>query len=122
NRPVISDAAYDRLVDDLRRLEAAHPELVTPDSPTQRVAGRAAGPFANVRHAAPMLSLEATRDPATVSAFLTRVAKGAHGAGDVILEPKLDGLSVEVIYRNGRLSSAATRGDGTTGEDVTANV
>lgn len=122
NRPVISDAAYDRLVDELRRIEAAHPELVTPDSPTQRVAGRAAGPFASVRHAAPMLSLEATRDLASVAAFLTRVAKGAGEEGDVILEPKLDGLSVEVVYRNGRLSSAATRGDGLVGEDVTANM
>ena len=122
NRPVISDAAYDRLVLELRRLEAAHPELVTPDSPTQRVAGRAAGPFASVRHAAPMLSLEATRDNETIEAFVTRVAKAAGGASDLILEPKLDGLSVEVVYRSGRLSSAATRGDGTTGEDVTANV
>jgi DNA ligase (NAD+) len=122
NRPSISDAAYDRLVHELRLLEERHPELVTPESPTQRVAGRAAGPFASLRHAAPMLSLEATRDQATVASFVTRIAKGSGARGDVLLEPKLDGLSVEVVYRGGVLARAATRGDGVVGEDVTANV
>lgn len=122
NRPSISDAAYDRLVHELRLLEERHPELVTLESPAQRVAGRAAGPFASLRHAAPMLSLEATRDQATVASFVTRIAKGSGARGDVLLEPKLDGLSVEVVYRGGVLASAATRGDGVAGEDVTANV
>lgn len=122
NRPSISDAAYDRLVAQLRRLEAERPELVTPESPTQRVAGRAAGPFARIRHASPMRSLEATRDPVTMASFVTRIARGGGEGGEMILEPKLDGLSVEVVYRGGMLASAATRGDGLVGEDVTANV
>ncbi|HMA22862.1 MAG TPA: hypothetical protein VKP00_02680, partial [Gemmatimonadaceae bacterium] len=121
NRPTISDAAYDELVAELRDIEVAHPELVTADSPTRRVAGRVAGPFASVRHAAPMLSLEATRDSADVAAFITRVT-AKDDRCDLVLEPKLDGLSVELVYTSGRLTSAATRGDGIEGEDVLANV
>lgn len=127
DRPTISDAAYDALVARLRRLERAHPELVTPDSPTQRVPGRSAAPFASRRHAAPMLSLDATRDATSIRAFVTRVLRqgdgvtGAPSGRALLLEPKLDGLSVELVYRNGVLSAAATRGDGRVGEDVTAN-
>ncbi|HSQ30092.1 MAG TPA: NAD-dependent DNA ligase LigA [Gemmatimonadaceae bacterium] len=121
NRPAISDDAYDRLVAELRRIEARHPDLVTPDSPTRRVAGRVAGAFASVRHAAPMLSLEATRAPADVAAFVRRMS-GPGGDSDLVLEPKLDGLSVEVAYTNGKLVAASTRGDGIEGEDVLANV
>src|SRR5512143_113757 len=117
NRPTISDAAYDELVAELRDIEVAHPELVAADSPTRRVAGRVAGPFASVRHAAPMLSLEATRDSADVAAFITRVT-AKNDRRDLVLEPKLDGLSVELVYMSGRLTSAATRGDGIEGEDV----
>src|SRR5512142_536484 len=121
NRPTISDEAYDRLVAELRRIETRHPELVTPDSPTRRVAGRVAGAFASVRHAALMLSLEATRDASDVAAFVKRVS-GPPGGADLVLEPKLDGLSVEVVYTNGKLVAASTRGDGIEGEDVLANV
>ncbi|HEU4787713.1 MAG TPA: NAD-dependent DNA ligase LigA, partial [Gemmatimonadaceae bacterium] len=121
NRPTISDEAYDRLVAELRRIETRHPELVTPDSPTRRVAGRVAGAFASVRHAAPMLSLEATRDASDVAAFIKRVS-GLPGGAELVLEPKLDGLSVEVVYTNGKLVAASTRGDGIEGEDVLANV
>ena len=121
NRPTISDAAYDELVAELRDIEVAHPELVTADSPTRRVAGRVAGPFASVRHAAQMLSLEATRDSADVAAFIKRVT-AKDDRCDLVLEPKLDGLSVELVYTSGRLTSAATRGDGIEGEDVLANV
>ncbi|HEX7019369.1 MAG TPA: NAD-dependent DNA ligase LigA, partial [Gemmatimonadaceae bacterium] len=122
NRPTISDEAYDRLVGELQRIERAHPALVTAGSPTQRVSGRPVPTFGTVRHAAPMLSLEATREAKDVAAFVTRVV--GHGAtrDALILEPKLDGLSVEVVYRNGRLLSAATRGDGARGEDVLENV
>lgn len=121
NRPTISDEAYDALVAELRDIEAEHPELVTPDSPTRRVAGRVAGPFASVRHTAPMLSLEATRDAADVGAFIERITT-KDGRCDLVLEPKLDGLSVELVYTAGRLTAATTRGDGIEGEDVLANV
>ena len=121
NRPTISDEAYDRLVAQLRRIETRHPELVTPDSPTRRVAGRVAGAFASVRHAAAMLSLEATRDASDVAAFVKRV-HGLSGDAELVLEPKLDGLSVEVAYTSGKLVAASTRGDGIEGEDVLANV
>ena len=121
NRPVISDAAYDRLVAELLRIEKRYPDLVTPDSPTHHVAGRVAGPFASVRHAAPMLSLEATRDAGAVATFIDRVRVERRPTG-LVLEPKLDGLSLEVVYTRGRLSAASTRGDGVQGEDVLANV
>lgn len=121
NRPTISDDAYDRLVAELRTIEVRHPELVTPDSPTRRVAGRVAGAFASVRHAAAMLSLEASRDPGDVAAFVKRVS-GPGGDAELVLEPKLDGLSVEVAYTDGKLVAASTRGDGIEGEDVLANV
>ena len=122
NRPTISDAAYDRLVAELRTIEAGHPELTTAASPTRPVGGRVSGRFAAVRHAAPMLSLEATRDPAVVSRFIERLFDSAPSDCELILEPKLDGLSVEVVYTAGRLTAAATRGDGFEGEDVLANV
>ena len=123
DRPAISDAEYDRLFEELRRLEDAHPELVTPDSPTRRVAGQPSASFPQVRHVAPMLSLEAVTDEADVRRFLERMAKAVppERAG-FVLEPKLDGLSIEVVYESGRLLRAATRGDGERGEGVTANV
>lgn len=122
NRPTISDEAYDRLVGQLQRIERAHPELATATSPTQRVAGRAGPGFGTVRHAAPMRSLEATRETSDVAAFVDRILKSDTARDALVLEPKLDGLSVEVVYRNGRLVSASTRGDGTRGEDVLDNV
>ena len=93
NRPTISDAAYDRLVVELREIEDEYPQVATPASPTRRVAGRVGRGFRQVRHAAPMLSLQATRNPAEVRAFVARIA----GSG-FVLEPKLDGLSVEIVY------------------------
>lgn len=120
DRPEISDAAYDRLRDRLRAIEAAYPELVTAESPTQRVGGVPATQFTQRRHVAPLLSLEATREAEDVRAFDARTRRAA---GDVryILEPKLDGASLEVVYEGGRLVRAVTRGDGEVGEDVTAN-
>jgi DNA ligase (NAD+) len=122
DRPAISDRAYDRLVEELARLERLHPDLVTPTSPTQRVAGALGAGFRTVRHTSPLLSLEATRDPVEVSRFHERIAHASRGPVRLVLEPKLDGASVEAVYRRGRFVRAATRGNGREGEDVTANL
>jgi DNA ligase (NAD+) len=121
--PEVSDEAYDALFAELRALEAAHPELVTPDSPTQRVAGAPLEGFPTVEHAAPMLSLDSDKDEEALRRFDTRLRKAlGDGAIAYVLEPKLDGLSLEVVYEEGVLARAATRGDGVRGEGVTANV
>ena len=122
DRPTISDEEYDRLFAELVALEREHPELVTPDSPTQRIAGAPSGRFATRRHAAPMLSLEATTEEADVLRFAASVAAAVGHPPAWVVEPKYDGLSVELIYEGGALRTAATRGDGERGEDVTANV
>ena len=121
DRPTISDARYDRLFAELVALEGAHPELVTGDSPTQRVAGALSERFATVHHAAPMLSLDATTSEADVRQFVEATGRALGRAAAWVLEPKYDGLSVELVYEAGRLTVAATRGDGERGEDVTAN-
>jgi DNA ligase (NAD+) len=122
--PEVPDAEYDRLMRDLRALEAAHPELITPDSPTQRVAGTPSASFGEVVHQVPMLSLDNAFTEEDVAAFDRRIHErlGVSGELEYVAEPKLDGLAVTVIYRDGQLAQAATRGDGVTGEDVTANV
>ena len=121
--PEISDARYDALVGELRELEAAYPELVTPDSPTQRVGGQASGTFGEVVHAVPMLSLENAFSEQDVLDFDRRVRERLDtDAVDYSAEPKLDGLAISLRYESGRLTQAATRGDGTRGEDVSANV
>jgi DNA ligase (NAD+) len=122
--PLVPDAEYDRLMQELRALEAAHPELVTPDSPTQRVSGTPGGSFGEVVHRVPMLSLDNAFSEEDVQAFDRRIHERLAATGDLdyVAEPKLDGLAVTVIYRDGLLAQAATRGDGVTGEDVTANV
>ena len=122
--PQVPDAEYDRLMGELRALEAAHPELVTPDSPTQRVSGTPSAAFGEVVHRVPMLSLDNAFSEEDVAAFDRRIHErlGTQGDLDYVAEPKLDGLAIAVIYRDGRLEQAATRGDGVTGEDVTANV
>jgi DNA ligase (NAD+) len=122
DQPAISDAAYDRLVNRLRALEAAHPGLVTSESPTQRVAGKATTGFATARHAAPMLSLESTRNAEDIARFDQRARRALGNSVRYLLQPKLDGASIELVYERGRLVRAATRGDGVAGEDVTANV
>jgi DNA ligase (NAD+) len=123
--PEISDEQFDRLVRELERLEAEHPDLVTPDSPTQRVAGRPTDEFPTVEHLAPMLSLDNAYNDEELRAFDERVRKGA-GLGDAavnyVAELKIDGLSIALTYDQGRLTRGATRGDGTRGEEVTANV
>ena len=121
--PTISDEAYDALFAELRSLEEKHPDLVTPDSPTQRVAGAPLEGFPTIEHAAPMLSLESDKDEAALVRFDQRLRKSlGEDAVAYVLEPKLDGLSLEVVYENGVLQHAATRGDGVKGEGVTANV
>jgi DNA ligase (NAD+) len=120
DRPEISDAEYDRLRAELEEIEREHPELITPDSPTQRVSGRPAEGFAVARHTVPLLSLESTRERAAVERFVARVrAVAPHSA--LLLQPKLDGASVELVYSRGELQRAITRGNGVEGEDVTAN-
>jgi DNA ligase (NAD+) len=124
DEPLVSDAEYDRLMQELRALEAAHPELVTADSPTQRVSGTPSAAFGEVVHQVPMLSLDNAFSEDDLRAFDRRVHErlGRDGELEYVAEPKLDGLAVSVIYRDGLLERAATRGDGVSGEDVTANV
>jgi DNA ligase (NAD+) len=121
--PTISDYEYDRLQARLQELEAGHPELFSADSPTQRVGGGVGSSFAPVRHAAPMLSLDNAYEEADIRAWDERVRKGlgASGAPAYLVEPKIDGLSCALTYEDGVLVRAATRGDGETGEEVTAN-
>ncbi len=125
NAPEISDEEFDRLLHELERLEAEHPDLVTADSPTQRVAGRPVEGFATVEHLVPMLSLDNAYNEAELRAFDERVRRAA-GLGDqpvaYVAELKIDGLSIALTYEGGRLVRGATRGDGTRGEEVTANV
>ncbi len=124
NEPAVPDVEYDRLMNELKQLEAAHPEIVTPDSPTQRVAGMAAAEFAEARHTIPMLSIDNGFTEDDVRTFDRRVRErlGVPGPIEYTAEPKFDGLAISVLYRDGVLARAATRGDGVTGEDVTANV
>ncbi len=122
--PVVSDAHYDRLLRELQELERAHPELVTPESPTQRVGAAPAREFGEVRHTPPMTSMDNAFDEDEARAWDERVRKGLGAADEVsyTAEPKFDGTSISLRYERGRLVSAGTRGDGTTGEDVTLNV
>lgn len=121
--PEISDAAYDALYRRLQALEARYPELVTPDSPTQRVGAEPRSDLPTVTHRAPMLSLDSSQDPDDVRRFDERIRKGVDGHEVVyLLEPKLDGVSIELVYEEGILVQAVTRGNGREGEAVTENV
>ncbi len=122
--PAISDAEYDALFRRLQDIEARYPELRSPSSPTQRVGAAAAAKFATVRHSLPMLSLDNAMSEAECREFDERVRRLLRSDGpiDYVAEPKLDGLAVELVYAEGALTIASTRGDGITGEDVTANV
>lgn len=121
--PIISDAEYDALVEELRDLERRYPQLITPDSPTQRPgAARARTPFAPVRHLEPMLSLDNAFDREALLAWGGRVQRQLDTPVRYVCEPKIDGLAVSLQYEDGELVCAATRGDGEVGEDVTANV
>jgi len=120
--PEISDAEYDGLFLELRRLEDENPDLVTADSPTQRVGGEASEQFAKVRHRSPMLSLQNAFDEAEIRAFDKRVRAAVGDDVVYCAELKIDGLAISLTYTKGRLTRAATRGDGSVGEDVTANI
>jgi DNA ligase (NAD+) len=122
DQPEISDAEYDRLIERLRELEAAHPELVTPDSPTQRVGGKPREGFVKVRHSSTMLSLDNVFSEGELRDFDRRVRQILGDAPfQYVAELKLDGLSMAVRYRDGAAVQAVTRGDGMIGEDVTEN-
>jgi DNA ligase (NAD+) len=122
--PSVPDAEYDRLMRRLRELEAQHPELVTPDSPTQRVGGAALEAFTSVRHEVPMLSLDNVFSEDELRGFDRRVRERLVETGDIryCCEPKLDGVALSLLYEQGLLVRGATRGDGSSGEDITANV
>lgn len=131
DEPSVPDAEYDRLFRELQALEAEHPQLVTPESPTQRVGGEALAAFGEVRHEVPMLSLGNAFEEEDLLAFDRSVQSGLGLAGDLFgggveveysCEPKLDGLAVSLRYENGQLVRGATRGDGSTGEDISSNV
>jgi DNA ligase (NAD+) len=123
DRPSITDAEYDRLFRELQQLEEAHPQLVTPDSPTQRVGAQPLAEFAQVTHRTPMLSLNNAFAEEEITAFDKRVREALDAATvEYAAEPKFDGLAISLTYAEGLLVTAATRGDGSTGEDVTANL
>ncbi|MFM8364219.1 MAG: NAD-dependent DNA ligase LigA [Verrucomicrobiota bacterium] len=121
--PEISDQAFDALLRELQDLEAKHPEFAAAESPTQRVGGRPLEEFARAAHLEPMQSLDNTYSPEELREFLARIRKLADGRPvEFTIEPKVDGLAISLLYEEGRLIRAATRGDGTTGDDVTQNV
>ena len=121
DEPLISDSEYDRLIQELINLEKQYPELITPDSPTQRVGGKPLPKFNSIQHRQPLLSLENAFNESDLLEFHRRVGRIASSA-DYITELKIDGVSVALVYENGILINAATRGDGITGEDITANI
>src|SRR5665213_3999266 len=120
-KPEISDQEYDKLMRELIELESAHPELLTPDSPSQRVGGAPLEGFTTVEHAEPMLSIDNTYDETDVRAFDERMRKGLGEQPAYVLEPKVDGVASSLRYENGILVLAATRGDGRHGDDITVN-
>jgi DNA ligase (NAD+) len=122
-QPKISDREYDALYRELVDLEKQFPDLITPDSPSQRVGGAPVSEFASVRHAVPMMSLDNTYSEAEVREFVARVERLLPGEPlEWVVEPKVDGLAISLRYENGVFTTGATRGDGTTGDDITANL
>ncbi|MEG9530042.1 NAD-dependent DNA ligase LigA [Mannheimia indoligenes] len=125
DNPSVPDAEYDRLMNELKNIEWQHPELITADSPTQRVGAKPLSGFAQVTHEMPMLSLDNAFGDDDLDGFLRRMESYIINNPNELAfccEPKLDGLAVSILYENGLLTRAATRGDGTTGEDITANI
>src|SRR3954471_7723692 len=121
-RPEISDREYDRLMQELIELEKEHPDLIAPESPTQRIGGDVQTELKSVRHAVPMMSIDNTYNEAEVRAFDERVRKLLGGQQPAyVLEPKIDGTSISLRYEDGRLVLGATRGRGNVGDDVTVN-
>ena len=124
DNPIVSDSEYDSLFRELQKLETLHPELITNDSPTQRVGATPLESFGTIEHNVPMLSLDNAMNKEQINAFYERLRKGLsiNDHISIIAEPKLDGLGVELVYENGILSHGTTRGDGITGEDITINL
>ena len=124
DEPTVPDAVYDRLLRELAEIEARHPDLVTPESPTQSVGSAPNEIFSPVEHKIPMMSLDNAMDMEELQSWYERVLKGIHGAESCqfVCELKFDGLAVSIRYENGELVQAATRGNGRVGEDVTHNV
>lgn len=123
NQPNISDGEYDRLFAELKKLESENPDLITADSPTQRVSGQPSDGFVSVRHSEPMLSIDNTYNADELRAFDERLTKGLAGEKyEYVVELKIDGLAVSLLYEKGLLIRAVTRGDGNVGDDVTSNV
>src|SRR5213592_4264677 len=122
--PEIADAEYDRLFDELKALEEEHPDLITPDSPTQRVGAPPSERFQKVEHLSPMGSLEKVTSDETLVKWAEDVRKRLDSDDPVayVIEPKIDGLAINLTYENGILTRGATRGDGIQGEDVTVNL
>src|SRR5256714_142195 len=121
--PIISDREYDGLYRELVDLEAQFPDLLTPDSPTQRVGGKPLEAFAQIQHLTPMLSLDNTYSEDEVAIFYKRITRLLPDEKiPVVIEPKVDGVAVSLLYEKGRLCHAATRGDGVTGDDITQNI
>jgi len=122
-KPEISDREFDKLLEELKTIEAEHPELATPDSPTQRVGGKPIESFKSVRHRQPMLSIDNTYNAGELREFDRRVRKLVPGeAVTYVVEPKIDGVAIALTYENGLFTVGATRGDGETGDDVTHNL
>ena len=119
--PTMADYEYDQLLRELETLESAHPELVTPDSPTQRVGGQAVSQFEKVTHAVPLMSLQDVFSMEELNEFLNKILSEQADAAFSV-EPKIDGLSVALEYENGVFVRGTTRGDGVVGEDVTQNL
>ena len=123
NKPAISDREYDKLYKRLKDLESAHPKLVTPDSPTQRIGDAPTKEFPIVRHIAPMLSMDNTYSAEEMREFDERVKKNLRlGSIEYVVELKFDGVSVSLAYENGKWARGATRGDGVEGDDVSSNL
>jgi DNA ligase (NAD+) len=121
--PTISDRQYDRLYAELVDLETRFPKLMTPDSPTQRVGGKPLEAFAQIQHRVPMLSLDNTYSEEEVANFYARITRLLPNEKiPVVIEPKVDGVAVSLLYENGKLQYAATRGDGSVGDDITQNI
>src|SRR5215472_1093609 len=121
--PIISDREYDRLYQELVDLETQFPDLVTPDSPTQHVGGKPLEAFAQIMHRVPMLSLDNTYSEKEIANFYARMARLLSNEKiPVVIEPKVDGVAVSLLYEGGKLRYAATRGDGRVGDDITQNI
>src|SRR5256714_14943404 len=121
--PEISDREYDRLYKELVDLETQFPKLIAPDSPTQRVGGKPLEAFAQIEHRVPMLSLDNTYSEDEVANFYKRITRLLPDEKiPVVIEPKVDGVAVSLLYENGKLRYAATRGDGLVGDDITQNI